>query len=212
MRASNSKRPPALMHRRDFLKLGGAGIAVVALLGPTGAHSVLAQEGSSLVEEVEEAAEKYRVLKELLLAIGYVNTHWEMPPPQASAYEKGEFDGKGTYGIMALVRNPSADTLGETSQLTGISTERLKTDRRSNIFGGAALLARSQGERPAALGDYLGALDGEGGNGKVFEAVAGIGGGELYADQVFETLKKGASARTKSGEHISLPPKASRHG
>jgi hypothetical protein len=160
------------------------------------------------VEEVEEAAEKYRVPKELLLAIGYVNTHWEMPPPQASAYEKGELDGKGTYGIMALVRNPSADTLGEASQLAGISTERLKTDRRSNIFGGAALLARSQGERPAALGDYLGALDGEGGNGKVFEAVAGIGGGELYADQVFETLKKGASARTKSGEHISLPPQS----
>ncbi len=73
------------MHRRDFLKLGGAGIAVMALLGPTGAHSVLAQEGSSLVVEVEEAAEKYRVPKELLLAVGYVNTHWEMPPPQASA-------------------------------------------------------------------------------------------------------------------------------
>ena len=38
--------------------------------------------------------------------------------------------------------------------------------------------------------------------------MAGIGGGELYADQVFETLKKGASARTKSGEHISLPPQS----
>jgi hypothetical protein len=47
---------------------------------------------------------------------------------------------------MALVRNPSADTLGEASRLTGISTEKLKTDRRSNIFGGAALLARSRGE------------------------------------------------------------------
>lgn len=39
----------------------------MALLGPTGAHSVLAQEGSSLEEEVEEAAEKYRVPKELCL-------------------------------------------------------------------------------------------------------------------------------------------------
>ena len=68
------------------------------------------------------------------------------------------------------------------------------------------MLAKSQGETPAALGDYLGAVDGEGGNGKVFEALAGIGGGELYADQVFEALKSGASARTKSGEQISLPP------
>jgi hypothetical protein len=199
MRAEDLVRPLGLMDRRDFLKLGGAGLAVIALLGTTGSHSVLAQEGSSLVEEFEEAAEKYRVPKELLLAIGYVNTHWEMPSPQASDHEEGELDGKGTYGIMALVRNPSADTLGEASQLT---------DRRSNIFGGAALLARSQGERPTALGDYLGAVDGEGGNGKVFEAVAGIGGGELYADQVFETLKNGASARTKSGEQISLPPQS----
>jgi hypothetical protein len=98
------------------------------------------------VEEVEEAAEKYRVPKTLLLAIGYVNTRWEMPPPEASEYEQGELDVKGAYGIMALVRIPSADTLGEASRLTGISTEKLKTDRRSNIFGGAALLARSRGE------------------------------------------------------------------
>ena len=60
------------------MKLGGSGIAVIALLGPTGPRSVLAQEGSSLMEEVEEAAGKYRVPKELLLAIGYVNRHWEV--------------------------------------------------------------------------------------------------------------------------------------
>jgi hypothetical protein len=35
-----------------LLKLGGAGIAVMALLEPTGTHSVLAQEGSSLVKEI----------------------------------------------------------------------------------------------------------------------------------------------------------------
>ena len=46
------QRPPALMHRRDFLKLGGAGIATMVLLEPTGTHSVLAQGGSSLVKEI----------------------------------------------------------------------------------------------------------------------------------------------------------------
>jgi hypothetical protein len=112
MRAENPKGPPGLMDRQDFLKLGGAGLAVVALLGTTGSHNVLAQEGSSLMKEVEEAAEKYRVPEELLLAIGYVNTHWEMPPPQASDYEEGELDSKGAYGIRALVWNPSADSCG----------------------------------------------------------------------------------------------------
>jgi hypothetical protein len=109
---------------------------------------------------------------------------------------------------MALVRNHSADTLGEASRLTGISIEKLEIDRRSNILGGPALLAESLGARATALGDYLGAVDGEGGNGEILEAVAGIGGGELYADQVFETLKNGVSARTKSGEQLSLPPQS----
>ncbi len=116
------------MDRREFLDLGGAGLAGMLLLGTVGSQNVLAQEGSSLVEEFEEAAEKYRIPKELLLAIGYTNTRWEMPPSEVSEYEQGELDGKGTYGIMALVRNPSADTLGEASKLTGISTEKLKTD------------------------------------------------------------------------------------
>jgi len=39
----------------------------------------------------------------------------------------------------------------------------------------------------------------------VFEAVAGIGGGGLYADQISGALEKGASARMESGEDVSLP-------
>jgi hypothetical protein len=50
-----------------------------------------------------------------------------MSPPQTSDYEEGELDGTGTYRIMALVRNPSAYTLGEASQLTGIATENLSS-------------------------------------------------------------------------------------
>ena len=46
MRAENLIRPPELMVRRDFLKLSGAGLAVIDLLGTTGFHCVLPQEGS----------------------------------------------------------------------------------------------------------------------------------------------------------------------
>lgn len=195
-----------VMDRRKFLKLSGAGLAGAALLINVSAIDSLAQSSSSLMAEFQEAAGKYRVPKELLLAIGYVNTRWEMPPPRVSDYEEGSLEGKGTFGIMALVRNPTADTLGEAARLTGISVNKLVTDRRSNILGGAALLARSQGEKPATLGEWFGAVDGEGGNGKLYEAVAGIGGGELFAEQVFATLKSGASAKIKSGEQVSLPP------
>ncbi|MDP9411127.1 MAG: hypothetical protein M3P70_11615 [Actinomycetota bacterium] len=197
------------MNRRRFLKLSGVGIAGSALLGVTGSGSVLAQEpspGSSLVEEFEKAAAEYGVPKGLLMAMGYVNTRWEMPPPEASNYEEGDIHGWGGYGIMHLVKNPSADTLGAAAELTGIPEDTLMTDRGANILGGAALLAASQGRgRPTRLGEWFGAVAGRGrAPGRPLEAPSGIGGGELYAGQVFGVLEAGASATTRNGERIVL--------
>ena len=233
MRSKESTGSSRAMNRRDFLRLSGAGIAGVALLGAVGSGKALAQASSdpslmkkleetaeefeevaeesgvlpnALLAEFEEAADKYDVPEEILLAMGYVNTRWEMPPPEASAYEPGNPHGRGAYGIMQLVQNDTADTLGEASRLTGIPEEKLKTDRRSNILGGAVLLGESQGDRPARLGEYFGAVDGKGGRGKPYEAVAGVGAGQLYAEQVFETLKAGVSAMNLEGERVELPP------
>ena len=197
------------MNRRRFLQLSGAGIAGASLLGVVGPGGVLAQEPSpvrSLAAEFDGASAEYGVPKELLLAMGYVNTRWEMPPPGASDYEPGDIHGWGGYGIMHLVKNPSADTLGAAAGLTGIPEEDLKTDRLSNILGGAALLAASQGGgRPSTLGGWFGAVAGRGrAPARSLQAPSGVGGGELYAEQVFEVLKAGASATTSNGERISL--------
>ncbi len=197
---------PSPMSRGSFLKLTGAGVAGVFALGIMGSGSVLAQ--TQLRGEFDAAAEKYSVPVELLLAMGYVNTRWEMPQPAASNFEDDELDGKGLYGIMALVRNPSSDTLGEASALTGISEDKLKNDRESNIMGGAALLAKSQGEKPFRLGEWLGAVNGAGGNGRAYDAIGGIGGGELYVDQVLDTLKGGAEAEISTGEKVVLAPQS----
>lgn len=121
--------------------------------------SVEARTGS-LDAEFEAAAKKYEVPKELLLAMGYVNTRWEMPAPEVSDYEEAEPgegapEARGSYGIMQLVQNPSEDTLGEAATLTGISEERLKKDRARNIRGGAAVLAQIQGEtKPEDLNEW----------------------------------------------------------
>jgi hypothetical protein len=206
MYSKGSIEPPGI-NRRDFLKLGGIGVAAAALFGLAGTGELFAQQDpaySSLVEEFNEAAEKYDVPVSILLAMGYVNTRWEMPPPEASAHEPGDPHGRGAYGIMQLVRNDDEDTLGEASRLTGIPEETLKTDRRSNILGGAALLADAQGERPARLGDYYGAVSGKGRR-RLFKAVAGIGAGELYAEQVFDVLRKGTYETLLDGEQVDLP-------
>ena len=161
--------------------------------GATGSR-VLAQEASSLIAEFESAATEYGVPQDLLLAMGYVNTMWEMPPPRMTAYREDDIHGRGAYGIMQLVRNPWEDTLGEAARLTGLSEEQLKNDRAANIRGGAAVLAGIQGQdRPADLNGWQ-------------EAVAEYGGIDLYATEVYETLRSGASATISTGGEPGVGP------
>src|SRR5919202_4915859 len=200
---------PRKFDRRKFLKLSGSGLLSVALLGSVGVGTVFAQAGpspgSSLVAEFQEAAREYGVPMELLMAMGYVNTHWEMPPPEVN--ERGDAHSRGSHGIMALVQNPYSDTLGEASRLTGIPEEELKINRAANIRGGAALLASAAGGYASSNpSDFYGAVAGRGlATGNNYMSVAGIGGGRLYAEKVFVMLRTGASKTISSGETLSLP-------
>ena len=208
---SRSEAESGVMDRRAFLKISAAGVAGMTLLGSLGSAGALVPEdppaNSSVLAEFKEAAKEHGVPVELLMAMGWVNTRWEMPSPEANEYEKGNLHGWGSYGIMALVQNPFSDTLGEASRLTGIAEDELKTSRAANIRGGAALLASSLGvQRPSWLGGFFGAVAGRGrASGKNYQAVAGIGGGKLYAEQVFEALQRGVpEEKLKSGERLSL--------
>jgi hypothetical protein len=181
------------MNRRDFLRLGGAGLAGATLLGTAGGR-VLAQTESSLEAEFETAARKYKVPVELLLAMGYYNTLWEMPPPSASAYRRGDPEGRGDYGIMQLTRNPSRNTLGKAAKLTGLSKAQLKSDRSANIESGAALLSDLVGKsKPKRLDGWQ-------------EALTKYAHTDLYASQVYGVLKDGASLTISTGERLKLSP------
>ena len=192
-RTAPEARPHNSIDRRDFLRLSGTGLAGAVLLGGAGGR-VLAQTGTSLKSEFESAAAEHSVPEVLLMAMGYVNTLWEMPQPEASDYEPGDLHGRGTYGIMQLVRTPWEDTLGLAADLTGLPEERLKSERAANVSGGAALLADIAGEeRPPDLDGWYG-------------AVAEYGGNDLYAQEVFGVLGDGASATISTGETLSLAP------
>ena len=165
-----------------------------AVLLESASGRVLARTQPSLKSVFASAAAKYMVPKELLMAMGYVNTLWEMPPPGASDYEPGDLHGRGTYGIMQLVQTPWEDTLGKAAALTGLSEGRLKTSRAVNVQGGAAVLASIVGnDKPSELDGW-------------YEAVAEYGGGDLYAQEVFQTLKSGARASISTGERLELAP------
>ena len=184
------------MDRRDFLRLGGAGLAGAVLLGGAGG-GVMAQAGPSLRSEFESAANESEVPVDLLLAMGFVNTLWEMPPPEASDYQEGDPqegdpEGRGAYGIMQLVQNPSRNTLGRAADLTGFSEEELKNSRAANVRGGAAVMSDIVGaSKPQDLNGWQ-------------EAVAEYGDTDLYAVEVYEALKGGASLTISTGENVEL--------
>lgn len=183
------------INRRDFIKLGGTGLAGAVLLG-TASSRVWAQNGPSLNAEFETAAEEYGVPKDLLLAMGYVNTLWEMPPPSASPYEEGDLHGRGTFGIMQLEQNPSRDSLGRTASLTGLSEEEIKSERAANVRAGTALLADIQGEdKPQDINGWQ-------------ETVSEYAGDDLYVQEVYEVLENGASATISTGESLDLARQA----
>ena len=179
------------MDRRKFLRLGGAGLAGAALLGTAGGR-VLAQAGSSLSDQVGAASAGYNVPEDLLLAMGYVNTLWEMPPPTVTPYQRGDLHGRGAYGIMQLEQTPSRDTLGRAAELTGLTEARIKRERASSLLGGAAVLA-----------SLAGATKPDGVNGWQ-EAVAEYGGSDLYAREVYTALEEGASLEISTGERVRL--------
>ena len=170
-------------------------ILCVVVVSAVGSGASVDAKKTSLADEFDRASREYGVPRDLLLAMGYVNARWEMPPPSTSDYESGDPEGRGNYGVMALVRNPSRDTLGKASSLTSLSVEALKNDRVSNVNGGAAVLADLAGaQKPSDLGGW-------------YDAVSDYGGGPPYAEQVYEVLKDGASATTTTGEHLKLAPR-----
>jgi N-acetyl-anhydromuramyl-L-alanine amidase AmpD len=166
-------------------------------MGMVGSDKVVEAQQASLESEFQAAAEESGVPKELLKAMGYVNTRWEMPPPKASDYEgseprEGEPEARGDYGLMQLTQNPSKNTLGKAVELTDLSEGELKTSRPANVRGGATVLANIQGEeKPTGINGW-------------YEAVAEYGDGALYANQVYETLKKGASTEISTGEKVKI--------
>lgn len=162
-------------------------VAVLAVVGrsesPVHAQAPPPAAPGTFAAEVSAASAEYGVPEELLLAMGYVNTRWE-------SYDYPSLDGG--WGVMHLVQNGSVDTLGEASGLTGVGTEQLKTDRAQNLRGGAALLA--------ARGPGGGSADPN----SWYEAVASLGGGALYANQVYDALGAGASGTLSTGETVVL--------
>lgn len=97
--------------------------------------------------EFQRAADEFDVPVDLLKAVGYVESKWEMVEGQV------EFDDlPPAFGTMAL----RGDNVGRAAALLGVDVDAVKTDRETNIRGAAALLSATADER-AIDRDDLGA-------------------------------------------------------
>ncbi|MFI6791263.1 N-acetylmuramoyl-L-alanine amidase [Nonomuraea sp. NPDC050383] len=151
-----------------------------------GAGPALAAKDTPLQAAFAKAAAQHDVPRDLLVALGYAETHLDN--------HRGEPSASGGYGVMHLVSNPTNHSLEKAAELTKLPVEKLRADDEANILGGAAVLrslADEQGLDEAARKDA----------GRWYKAVAAYGNASspelarLYADSVYELLGLGVQAK-----------------
>ncbi|MFF7384122.1 N-acetylmuramoyl-L-alanine amidase [Streptomyces griseoluteus] len=178
--------------------LAGLGtLAVIAAaVQPAGAAPRTDRSEGPVARAFSSAAAEYGVPRDLLIALGYSETHLDGHhglPSQA-----------GGYGVMHLVSNPDQHTLELAARLTGETARELRTDTAANIRGGAAVLR--------SYADHAGLSAAERRDtGTWYPLLARYGGAtdpataRLYADTVYTFLAQGVTARAEGGERLTLP-------
>jgi hypothetical protein len=193
---------------------GGAGLAVT--LSSHARPDVAASERRMAL--MQAAAREFGVPVGLLLAISYNQTRWERPGGAPSV--------DGGYGLMDLTARtfPAAAgrgdpvhpalrdatlagthfTLDRAARLLHVRPGTLITSERQNIRGAAAVLAQyarelGGGGLPGSLGGWYGAVAEYGGTATSQAA-------RRFADDVYATLRRGASLTTADGQALELAP------
>ncbi|MFH0244551.1 peptidoglycan-binding protein [Streptomyces sp. HK10] len=146
----------------------------------------------------ERAADQFQVPRDLLVAVGYGETHLDG--------HGGDPSHAGGYGVMHLVSNPERRTLEKAAALTGEPAADLRKDTAANILGGAAVLRSYADELGLDAADRRDAD-------AWYPVVARYGGADddrtarLYADTVYDFLEDGFSALTPAGERVTVRPR-----
>lgn len=185
--------------------------------------TTLAQSAASNVraEQFQQAATEFNVPVELLLALSYSQSRWEShggkpstdggygPMHLTTSFQTADRRGSSASKPQPPMRtiDPPVKTLDQAATILGVSKEQVKTDPGTNIRGAAALLATyakqiNNGQMPHSLGDYTGAIA------KV-RATDDAEMAKSFVDQVYTTLKSGASTTTSEQQTLQLAPQTS---
>jgi N-acetyl-anhydromuramyl-L-alanine amidase AmpD len=186
------------LHARSFVKSVSFLAAFSLLLSFVAVPKVVGQKQvvAPLNTAFLNAADEFRIPRDLLVTIAYAETHFDG--------HNGNPSQDNGFGVMHLVENPRTQTLEAAAKLTGVPAELLKRDMTENIRGGAALLrayADEQGlKNPLDVADW-------------YQVVARYSNApdmvvaRLYADEVIKLLNSGFSAVSPQGEVITVTAK-----
>ncbi|KRV49117.1 amidase [Wenjunlia vitaminophila] len=188
--------------RTGMSVLGGLAACLLVASGQSAGAAPADQPArDSMNQAFDRAAEEFSVPRDLLVAVGYGETHLDGhrgAPSQANG-----------YGVMHLVSNPERQTLERAAVLTGESVNTLREDTPANIRGGAAVLR--------AYADDLGLDAAERRDvNEWYPVVARYSGDDtgyparLYADTVYQFLQQGVSAGVAGGERVTVDPRTVR--
>lgn len=196
------------------LLLGATAVASADTQAPSGATTA-APGAPAAQADFAAAAREFGVPEPLLLAYSYALTGWDdhagapsamggygplhlTAPTGVAAAGRG---GESPQRTARLRADPAQNTLARAAALIGEPAERLRRDPRLNIRGGAALLAdeaRRAGQRPSTLADWH----------PVVARLSGASGSTVLADDVFSTLRTGATRTTAAGRELRLAARA----
>jgi len=165
-----------------------------ARIGAALQNATQAQNAITLEKAFQDAAKEFNIPVDLLKAASYAISGWEQRPGLASV--------SGSYGMMQLTQNQAIDYLSEAAKLIGIEPELLKTDTGLNIRAGTALLRQKAREFGSTLANSTSLTE----LGAVLERWSGYSPGiaQLYINEVFDLLRGGFSAKTSSGETLTI--------
>jgi soluble lytic murein transglycosylase-like protein len=187
-----------------------AAVSGAAVASPR--HAPAAADSGRLMASYDTAAREYGVPASILLAIGYNESRWTPHGSMPSA--------DGGYGLMDLTGRSFRTTSGRTGKQVTVKLVRthytldaaaallhesaatLKTSAAQNIRGAAAVLAHyarqlNGGRLPATLAGWYGAVAAYSGDTEQQTA-------ELFAGDIFSTVKSGASVVTQAGQRMRL--------
>jgi N-acetyl-anhydromuramyl-L-alanine amidase AmpD len=172
--------------------LAAAAAATIALTGALPATAAPLPDRTAptvsttpIASAFETAARRYDVPRDLLVSVGYAESHLDG--------HDGLPSQDNGYGVMHLVSNPRNKTLTEASRLTGLPADQLRRDTAANILGAAAVLdsyAAQAGLTGQARKDpaaWYGVV-------ARYSHSADASVGRLYTDEVYRILGSGVRA------------------